>query len=54
MRLMTKKEMKQFLKEVDKRKKFREALLQLVKNRSMKSTTRLYNSSNGKILENEV
>lgn len=35
MRLMTKKEMKQFLKEVNKRKKFREALLQLVKNRSM-------------------
>lgn len=35
MRLMTKKEMKQDLKEVNKRKKFREALLQLVKNRSM-------------------
>ena len=35
MRLMTKKEMKQFLKEVDKRKKFRDSLLQLVKNRSM-------------------
>ena len=35
MRLMTKKVMKQYLKEVDKRKKFREALLQLVKNRSM-------------------
>lgn len=35
MRLMTKKEMKQFLKEVNKRKKFREALLQLVKNKSM-------------------
>ena len=35
MRLMTKKEMKQDLKEVNKRKKFREALLQLVKNRSI-------------------
>lgn len=35
MRLMTKKEMKQDLKEVNKRKKFREALLQLVKNKSM-------------------
>ena len=35
MRLMTKKELKQDLKEVNKRKKFREALLQLVKNRSM-------------------